>query len=313
MSLLLDTVSCCGLSYERAVSHLHRAHRLLALGLSVIPVPRAGTCLIRGTPCDGKTPILSWKPFQSRLPTVEELELWFVSDLTNIAIVTGAVSGVVVVDVDAREAWEAAARRLPATPWRTRTAKGLHLWFQHPGFHVGNRTRIALADDKLPLDVRGDGGYVMAPGSVHASGAAYRFDGDWTQPKTALPVFSPDWLLRVSSNRRAAEVTNQGTGVKPIAVDRELSDKVSEKSFDALTRARAYLAVIPPPVIGAGSDAATFTAACRLVRGFNLQSTDAERLLWEWCGNRPGWTREWVNQKVTNADKHGAELRGALL
>ena len=79
-----------------------------------------------------------------------------------------------------------------------------------------------------------------------------------------------------------------------------------------LDRARKYLAAIPVPVIGHGSDTATLYAACRLVRGFGLTDSDASALLWEWAGNRPGWTRLWIDQKVKNAQQHGTEPIGAL-
>jgi hypothetical protein len=76
-------------------------------------------------------------------------------------------------------------------------------------------------------------------------------------------------------------------------------------------RARAYLAAIPKPVIGQGSDAVTFYAACRLVRGFDLSAADAEALLWDWAGGRAGWTREWIAEKVDNA-QYGTEPIGVL-
>lgn len=44
-------------------------------------------------------------------------------------------------------------------------------------------------------------------------------------------------------------------------------------------RARRYLAAIPQPEIGSGSDTATLYAACRLVRGFGLSPDAAEALL----------------------------------
>ena len=62
-----------------------------------------------------------------------------------------------------------------------------------------------------------------------------------------------------------------------------------------------------------GSDADTLYAACRLVRGFALSLVDAEDLLWEWAGGRPGWTREWVAQKVAHAERYGTEAIGSLL
>ena len=79
-----------------------------------------------------------------------------------------------------------------------------------------------------------------------------------------------------------------------------------------IDRARRYLAAIPVPDIGAGSDVATLSAACRLVRGFGLAQDEAERLLWDWAGRRPGWTRPWIAQKVAHAVRYGTEPLGAL-
>jgi len=73
-----------------------------------------------------------------------------------------------------------------------------------------------------------------------------------------------------------------------------------------------YLATIPRPEIGSGSDAATLYAACRLVRGFGLDAADAESLLWKWAGDRPGWTRDWVARKVAHAQRYGTEAIGGL-
>jgi hypothetical protein len=72
------------------------------------------------------------------------------------------------------------------------------------------------------------------------------------------------------------------------------------------------LAAIPRPEIGQGSDVATLQAACRLVRGFKLDPMDAESLLWNWTGGRPGWTRDWVARKVAHAVRYGTEPIGAL-
>lgn len=87
---------------------------------------------------------------------------------------------------------------------------------------------------------------------------------------------------------------------------------LSRPTGNLFARARAYLVTIPRPEIGQGSDAATLYAACRLVRGFGLCAVDAESLLWEWAGGRPGWTCEWVARKVAHAERYGTEPIGAL-
>jgi hypothetical protein len=271
------------------------ALRLLALGLSVIPVPRPRPGHVPGRAGDGKVPELAWAPFQKLLPSEQEIRAWFSHTPMNLAVITGEISGVVVVDADDRLALRWAVKRLPYTPWQTATARGFHLWYRHPGVRVANRARIQTGDGALKIDVRGDGGYVIAPGSVHASGATYEAAGDWTEPRANVPVFWPGWLAR--PQKPAPEKTStRGHLSSPLLVD----------------RARAYLSAIPRPEIGAGSDSATLYAACRLVRGFGLSASDAEALLWEWAGGRPGWTRAWIAAKVAHAERYGTEPIGAL-
>ncbi|MEW5862595.1 MAG: bifunctional DNA primase/polymerase [Pseudomonadota bacterium] len=87
-----------------AVSRAHAAARAyLARGWSVIAVePR------------GKRPLIAWRELQSRLPQAGEVEAWFAERPdANVGVVTGAVSNLVVLDVDARHGGEeslAAAR-----------------------------------------------------------------------------------------------------------------------------------------------------------------------------------------------------------
>lgn len=198
----------------------------------------------------------------------------------------------VVIDADSPDALSWCVRRLPYTPWQTETARGFHLWYRHPGVRVANRAHVETEQGRLAIDVRGDGGYVIAPGSIHASGVEYAEAGDWTTPREYVPWFRPKWL----ESRRP--VTQPRRTLRPTG--------------RVIDRARMYLAAIPCPEIGAGSDNATLYAACRLVRGFGLCPTDAEMLLWDWAGGRPGWTRDWIAKKVAHADRYGTEPMGAL-
>jgi hypothetical protein len=270
---------------------LELARWLFSLGLCVIPVPRPRAGALVGEPGDGKVPAIAWRVYQTRRATEAEIAAWFATD-QNIAIVTGAVSGVVAIDADSPEACRSVTKHLPYTPWQTQTARGFHLFYRHPGRPVPNRARIETRDGHLAIDVRGDGGYVIGPGSRHASGATYQQAGDWNVPREQLPVFWAGWLARPQ---------------RPPAPARRV-----RPTGDVTERAKAYLASIPRPEIGQGSDAATLYAACRLVRGFGLGAADAEALLWEWAGNRSGWTFEWVARKVAHAERYGTEPIGAL-
>ncbi len=172
------------------------ARALDARELCVIPVPRPRPGAAPNTPGDGKVPALAWREYQSRRPTERELVEWFGGEPMNLAIVTGAVSQIVCIDADSPEALRWCTRTLPYTSWQTQTSRGFHLFYRYPGVRVGNRAKLETRDGRLDVDVRGDGGFVVAPGSVHASGARYRTAGDWTTPREDVPRFWPGWLQR---------------------------------------------------------------------------------------------------------------------
>ena len=48
------------------------------------------------------------------------------------------------------------------------------------------------------------------------------------------------------------------------------------------------------------------------IDGTEIAAADAETLLWEWAGGRPGWSRDWIAAKVAHAVKYGSEPIGAL-
>jgi hypothetical protein len=140
---------------------LDYAKNYVSKGLSVIPVkPR------------GKNPIIEWLPYQKRRPSMEEIEIWWRENPdANIAIVTGGISGLAVVDLDSEKAIAFAKdNHFPKTP-AVKTGKGYHLYYAYKE-GVGNFQRRADLPD---IDLRGEGGYVVAPPSVHASGCRYEW------------------------------------------------------------------------------------------------------------------------------------------
>ena len=85
-----------------------------------------------------KIPLISWKEFQGRLPTEQEVTEWFDKwPDANIGIVTGRVSNLVVFDLDSEDALEYADSEggFPDTV-KVKTGKGYHVYMQHPGFEV---------------------------------------------------------------------------------------------------------------------------------------------------------------------------------
>lgn len=114
-------------------------------GFSVIPMGQ------------DKKPLIKWKEYQDRKPTFEEIVAW--PDTCNLAIITGAISSIVVVDCESREDAEWFYRNRGKTPCVVQTRRGFHLYFRHPGQPVKNAQRV---EDRY--DVRGDGGYCFTAG-----------------------------------------------------------------------------------------------------------------------------------------------------
>jgi hypothetical protein len=124
----------------------------------------------------GKRPLVAWREFQHRMAGSDEIRHWFRRwPDANVGIVTGRISGIVVVDVDARHGGpdsvteaETLHGPLPPTVESASGGGGRHLYFAYPGRPVANRVAI-----RPGIDVRGDGGCVVAPPSVHPSGRRY--------------------------------------------------------------------------------------------------------------------------------------------
>lgn len=168
--------------------------RYLALGWSVIPLQARGklpesrllpTVEDEAEPSKRKR---SWKPYQTTAPTQAEVEAWWRNPSLNVGIVTGQVSGIVVLDLDNPLAIRTAYDwGVPQTP-TVATGKGLHLYFRCLDTAIGNRANFASVEG---FDFRGEGGYVVAPPSLHPEGRTY----EWLHsPEDVALAEMPEWL-----------------------------------------------------------------------------------------------------------------------
>ncbi len=114
----------------------------------------------------------------------------------NLGIRTGAIANIVVLDIDPRHGgddslaeFEHEHGALPQTVESLTGGGGRHLIFKHPGGTVRNRTNLLIG-----IDVRADGGYIVAPPSTHISGGRYRWRGG-CGPDDIAPVLIPGTLL----------------------------------------------------------------------------------------------------------------------
>lgn len=119
----------------------------------------------------------------------------------NLGMPTGKASGIVVLDIDPRhDGYHTLAKLIASDDSGILTLEvntgggGVHLWFWLPdGADVTNSNK-GIADQFGPgIDVRGTGGYVLIPPSLHISGNRYA----WGEVATLRPLTLPAWLLEV--------------------------------------------------------------------------------------------------------------------
>jgi putative DNA primase/helicase len=161
-----------------------------------------------------------------KLATADEAQIsawWTRWPQAMIGLPTGRAIGAFVVDVDAGidkdtgEVFEAAAIKsqlvaaigtaLPATRFAMTPRGGEHLYFRYPDdAAIGNRAGLLGKGSRI--DIRGDGGYVIAPPSLRKDGVAYAW-GDVAEVAPA-PAALLDLVLR---RGRFAEAPSAGGGI----------------------------------------------------------------------------------------------------
>jgi hypothetical protein len=159
----------------------------------------------------------------------------------GIGIPTGQVSGIIAIDIDVKDGraglqWLAATEhRLPRTRRHGTRSGGLHLLFLAP---IGRTIRNSASRIAPGVDVRGDGGFIVAPPTP-----------GYTITDDAMPAPIPAWLLdlldppRPAPEPRAAptyRATGDGTPYGLAALDRECQAIMSAADgakHDTLNRA----------------------------------------------------------------------------
>jgi Bifunctional DNA primase/polymerase, N-terminal/Primase C terminal 1 (PriCT-1) len=129
----------------------------------------------------------------------------------NIGIANGAKSSLVVLDVDPDKGGSLTLEdlltehgSLPETVESLTGGGGRHLLFGDPGVEIKNSASKLGAG----LDIRGDGGYIIAPPSLHETGC--RYEWEVSSHPTDVPLAPmPAWLLTlVMASQRVHAAAN---------------------------------------------------------------------------------------------------------
>jgi putative DNA primase/helicase len=123
----------------------------------------------------------------------------------RIGIPTGADNGIVVIETDTKagghahdgepslKELEAAHGALPDTLQAISPSGSIHRYFQHPGPSI--KIKNSAAAIGIGIDVRGDGGMVVAPPSINPDGRRYR----WLNRNPIAPM--PAWLIELTREK----------------------------------------------------------------------------------------------------------------
>lgn len=136
-----------------------------------------------------KRPATKWRDTATNDPAT--VSAWWSDEwkTANIGVATGAPSGIIVVDIDDLDSIQTLREKgdLPSTLTARTPRGGLHLYYRRGQLEVPNSAG-ALAPG---VDVRGDGGYVLSPGSSLPNG---RYT--WVEQRDLAPL--PSWIAEAS-------------------------------------------------------------------------------------------------------------------
>ena len=288
---------------DREPRCLQEALALAARGWPVFPLHHAidGACSCGKADCTsiGKHPRTK-NGLKNATTDENRIMSWFRKwPSANVGSVTGATSGIVVIDIDPRHggteslaALEQEHGHLPETVESQTGGGGRHLIFAHPGDAIRNRSNV-----RPGIDVRGDGGYIVAPPSVHETGSRYRWKEEHA-PNDIQAVELPKWLLELIRAAPEPKVPQ--------------SNATAEVRDDRYARCLQSLLKIRTADHNDGSKR-LFAAACRCVE-FDLPDSEAVACIRSYAAARPfpkSWSEQDVLARIRDAEKRVD--RGKLL
>ena len=208
------------------------ALRYAHLGLAVIPV----------IPHE-KNPIFTrWQEIATADIAIVS-RWWKQNPNANVGIATGQRSRLFVFDVDTKSGGMETYEQLvfkhgrPPDTWQQTTGSGgFHLFFRYPNFRVSNAAGLFQG-----IDIRGDGGQVVAPPSIHPNGKRYEWDGTQEIEHTPLAE-APPWLLD------ALQQKNQRTHSDKFPIALQIPKGVQHETLVAMAGMMRKLGLSPAEI-----------------------------------------------------------------
>jgi Bifunctional DNA primase/polymerase, N-terminal/Protein of unknown function (DUF3987)/Primase C terminal 1 (PriCT-1) len=175
---------------------LNPALKLLQAGKPVFPVNRLN-----------KRPHVQWKEFQTRLPGREEVQTWWTLwPEASIGMATGRLSGLLVIDTDSAQSTQLFEAEFPevCATLQVQTSRGKHFYFIYE-----DGVRIDAGKLLGPeIDIRGQGGFVIVPPSIHAQETVYRWLNK-NKPSQLPEALRVRLLVSSESTKRSVETVQE--------------------------------------------------------------------------------------------------------
>lgn len=252
-------------------------------------------------PCNGKAPrINEWQ--KSKL-TFDEFKRFY-RENDNIGIITGKTTGIVCIDIDAKNDglnWYSFFEDDLGNPIKEITGGGgLHLFYRYPKNVDFIKSKISW---EKGVDILADGGkQVITAPSIHESGNEYVINDGYTLLDINQADYLPEWVYK--------ELLSTESLPQPKDTETIISDPDSviiDQAINAIKK-------LSPAIQGQGGDAQTLRAAL-LLRDYGITQKLAFNILNCYFNSRcvPPWEPLGLKIKIANAYKYGKNQPGLLL
>ena len=254
---------------------------------------RDGACTCGDGTCKdvGKHPAVRWRTYDENTKGPQDA----------CGVQTGHFNGIFVLDLDRKDDKDgvarlvelAAGRNIPDTLSVLTPSGGVHLYFRLPSDLYVPNSRSELA---VGIDVRGQGGYVVAPGSPHRNGGVY-------QEVPGPLADAPAWLLEL--------VVKAPESREPLETEHHTIDPTSPDGIRAIEWARKLSVEAEPAIQGQGGSDKLFALCCRLMYTA-LPLATLRQVVEEAYNPRcvPPWSVAEIDHKLTDADQRFDKPRG---
>lgn len=139
-----------------------------------------------------KIPLIKWKQYTTEVASAEQIMKWWsMFPNANPAMVTGAISKLVVLDFDIKHGRTSKEFDIPETARAKSGSGGEHFYFNYPGVHIVKESAIFGPG----VDIQGDNGLIILPPSVNEFGGTYEWISDLENGVADMPEWLSDIVI----------------------------------------------------------------------------------------------------------------------